>query len=102
MIVTGRYLPRRTVIRGLGTAIALPMLDAMVPALSPERVTAASAPRRLGIVYAPMGMNMAKYTPAEEGPLKLSPILSPLEPYLDRTLVIAGLDSKEADARDGG
>ena len=102
MIVTGRYLPRRTVIRGLGTAIALPMLDAMVPALSPARLTAASAPRRLGIVYVPMGMNMAKFTPAEEGALKLSPILSPLEPFLDRTLVLAGLDSKEADARDGG
>lgn len=102
MIVTGRYLPRRTVIRGLGTAIALPMLDAMVPALSPARLTAASAPRRLGIVYAPMGMNMAKFTPAEEGRLTLSPILSPLEPFLDRTLVLAGLDSKEADARDGG
>ncbi len=49
-----------------------------------------------------MGMNMAKYTPEGEGALKLSPTLLPLEPYLDRTLVMAGLDSKEADARDGG
>lgn len=102
MIVTGRHLSRRAVVRGLGTAIALPLLDSMVPALRSSRLGAAGAPRRLGIVYAPMGMNMAKYTPVEEGALKLSPILAPLEPYLGRTLVLGGLDCKEADARDGG
>ncbi len=102
MTVTGKMLSRRTVVRGLGTAIALPMLDAMVPAFVPTRLTAASAPRRVGIVYVPMGMNMAKYTPASEGALVLSPVLSPLEAYRDRMLVIGGLDSKEADARDGG
>ena len=102
MIITGLHLPRRTVLRGIGASIALPLLDAMAPALVPVRLSAAAPARRLGIVYVPMGMNMAKYTPAAEGALKLSPILQPLEPFLERTLVIGGLDSKEADARDGG
>jgi hypothetical protein len=102
MILTGRHLSRRTVVRGLGAAIALPLLDSMVPALTPTRLSAAGGPKRLGIVYVPMGMNMAKFTPAQEGALTLSPILAPMEAYRDRMLVLAGLDSKEADARDGG
>jgi len=68
MIVTKTALPRRTFLRGLGTALSLPLLDAMVPALSPlhaQRV--ASSIRRLGYVYIPMGMNAAAWTPAAEG-----------------------------------
>ncbi len=102
MILTAKHLPRRAVVRGIGAAISLPLLDAMVPAFRPTRLSAAAAPKRLGIVYVPMGMNMAKFTPSEEGALKLSPILSPLEAYRERMLVVGGLDCKEADARDGG
>lgn len=102
MIVLSRALSRRTLIRGAGVSLALPWLDAMVPALRPARLSAAGAPKRLAIVYLPMGMNMAKYTPAGEGALTLSPTLAPFEAYRDRMLVVAGLDSKEADARDGG
>ena len=98
MIVTKKSLPRRTVLRGMGAAIALPFLDCMVPAFAyaPEPV------RRLGIVYVPMGMNMPLWTPATEGPLELSVIQQPLAPFQDRVLVLSGLDSKEADAHDGG
>ena len=98
MIVTKKSLPRRTVLRGMGAAIALPFLDSMVPAFAyaPEPV------RRLGIVYVPMGMNMPLWTPATEGPLELSVIQQPLAPFQDRVLVLSGLDSKEADAHDGG
>ena len=98
MIVTRKSLPRRTVLRGLGAAIALPMLDCMVPAFAdtPQAV------RRLGIVYVPMGMNMPLWTPATEGPLELSVIQQPLAPFRDRVLVLSGFDSKQADAHDGG
>jgi hypothetical protein len=98
MIVTGKHLPRRTVLRGMGAALALPMLDCMVPAFAatPNPV------RRLGIVYVPMGMQMERWTPPTEGPLELSPIQQPLAPFKDRVVVLSGLDSKEADAHDGG
>ncbi|MBM3779291.1 MAG: DUF1552 domain-containing protein [Acidimicrobiia bacterium] len=98
MILTRQSLPRRTVLRGLGVSLALPLLDAMVPAM-----TAAPAPvKRLSTVYVGMGMNMDLWTPASEGPLDLSPILQPIAAFRDRTLVLSGFDSKEADAHDGG
>ena len=98
MIVTKKSLPRRTVLRAMGAAVALPMLDCMVPAFAETP----KAVRRLGVVYVPMGMNMPLWTPATEGPLELSVIQQPLAPFKDRVLVLSGLDSKEADAHDGG
>ena len=79
MIVTKMALPRRTFLRGVGAALALPLLDAMVPALSALAQAAASPVRRLGFVYIPMGMNAAAWTPALEGHItELSPSLGPL------------------------
>ena len=63
MIVTGKSLPRRTFLRGAGAALALPFLDAMVPALSAAARAAAPA-RRLGFVYVPNGVNWMRWTPA--------------------------------------
>ena len=60
-------LPRRTFLRGMGAAVALPLLDAMVPALSALAQTAAKPVRRLGFVYIPMGMNPAPWIPAGRG-----------------------------------
>ena len=60
MIITKTALPRRTFLRGVGAALALPLLDAMVPAASAMAKTAAAAPRRLGYVYIPMGMNRSR------------------------------------------
>src|SRR5712691_5556835 len=102
MIITKKYLPRRTVLRGLGATIALPLLDGMVPAFAALRNSAARPVRRLSVVYVPMGMNMAKWTPAVEGALELSPILQSLAPFQDRLTVVGGLASEEATGNDNG
>jgi hypothetical protein len=95
MIVTKRAIPRRTVLRGLGTALALPLLDSMVPALSALRNTAANAVRRFGVVYTPNGMVMPSWTPAKDGvDFEFTPTLKPLEPFRDRVTVLTGLSSK--------
>ena len=97
MIVTKMALPRRTFLRGMGTALALPLLDAMVPALSAVAQTAASPVRRLGFVYIPMGMNAAAWTPALEGHITdLSPSLGPLAPFLDQLTVFTNLELRNA------
>src|SRR5688572_4516972 len=98
MIVTKTALPRRTFLRGLGTALSLPLLDAMVPALSPLRAQQlASSIRRLGYVYIPMGMNAAAWTPATEGRLaELSPSLLALTPVLDQITVVSNLELRNA------
>jgi len=100
MIVTKKHLARRTVLRGVGAAIALPLLDGMVPAFAAIRNTAARPVRRLGVVYAANGMAMKHWRPEKVGALELAPIQMPLAPFRDRLLVVSGLDSKEADAKD--
>ena len=62
MIVTRKAISRRTVLRGIGTAVALPLLDAMVPALTPTVKTAAKPVKRFGVVYVPNGITMAAWT----------------------------------------
>ena len=97
MIVTKKTLPRRTVLRGLGTAVALPLLDAMTPALTALRRTAARPKPRLGFVYVPHGAVMSNWTPATEGAgFEFTPILEPLEPFRDRLVVLSGLDHAPA------
>jgi hypothetical protein len=89
--MTGKSLPRRTVVRGLGISLALPLLDSMFPAFSAR----ASAPKRIHrfqAVYVPNGMAMEYWTPAKEGnDFELTPILEPLAPFRDRMLVLSGL-----------
>ena len=101
MIITKRSIPRRTVLRGFGTMLALPLLDSMIPALSAVGKTAARAKSRLGIVYVPHGAVMDKWTPVNEGALELSPILQPLAAFKDRLVVITGLDNRPALALQG-
>jgi hypothetical protein len=99
MIVTKMALPRRTFLRGMGATLALPLLDAMIPALSATAKTAAAPVRRLGFVYLPMGATPGKWTPAGEGAItELSPILSPLTPFLNQITVISNLEHKNAYA----
>ena len=102
MIVSKKTLPRRTVLRGLGTAMALPMLDAMVPALSGISGRAAEPVRRLGWVYCPNGMAMDAWMPAAKESLELSTTLSPLAPYRDQTVVVSGLAQGQAEALGDG
>ena len=103
MIVTKKAIPRRAVLRGIGATLALPLLDAMVPAFAAVRTSAASAARlRFGTVYAPTGMIMKAWTPAMEGPgFELTRILKPLAPFRDQLLVVTGLCNPIADPRPG-
>jgi len=96
MIITKKALPRRTFLQGMGaTAIALPLLDAMIPALTAQAATAANPVRRLGFIYIPMGSNQAQWVPPSVGQItELSPILNPLTPYLDQITVISNLELK--------
>jgi Protein of unknown function (DUF1552) len=100
MVITKRALPRRTFIRGMGATLALPFLDAMVPALS----GAAKAAPRFAAIYCGNGANMFDWTPPTEGAgFTFSPILKPLEAFRDRTLVFTGLDNFPAtDQGDSG
>ena len=102
MIITGKTLPRRTVLRGLGATLALPLLDAMTPPLAGLVGRAAAPARRLGWVYIPNGMSMGAWTPSTDGPLELSPTLSPLAPFRDQMVVLSGLAQGQAEALGDG
>ena len=94
MMITKKAISRRTVLRGLGVSVSLPLLDAMVPALTAFQKTAAKPVNRFGAVYVPNGMRMPQFTPSTEGSaFEFTPILKPLEPYRDRLLVLSGLNS---------
>src|SRR2546422_1188912 len=98
MIITKKALPRRTFLRGVGATLALPLLDAMVPAMTALAATPANPVRRLGFVYIPMGCNIAHWTPpGEAGSLtELSPTLRSLAPVIDQLTVITNLELKNA------
>jgi hypothetical protein len=90
MIITHKHLPRRTFLRGLGATIALPMLDAMRPALA--RAAATKPPLRLAFTYVPNGVTLADWTPDASGRgFAFTRILKPLEPFRDDVIVVSGL-----------
>lgn len=100
--LSGKHLSRRTFLRGVGAALALPALDAMIPA---ARASATPAtPVRMGFVYLPNGVIMEQWTPqTSSGELVLSPTLSPLEPHRQQINVISGLAQMNGNALgDGG
>jgi hypothetical protein len=102
MIITRKAIPRRTVLRGFGAALALPLLDSMIPAFAAQADRAATRVRRLGVVYVPNGMVMKDWTPAAEGSaFELTPIMQPLAPYRDRMIIVTGLQSKPPAAMPG-
>jgi hypothetical protein len=102
MIITRKALPRRTILKGMGTALALPLLDGMVPALTAQGQTAAASVKRFGAIYVPNGMIMNEWTPALEGPgFAFTPILKPLEPFSDRLVVLTGMNSKPPALKPG-
>src|SRR3954447_21031364 len=97
MIITKKALPRRTFLRGLGTTLALPLLDAMVPSMTALAGTPANPVRRLGFVYIPMGAHMPEWTPAGSGSLgELSPTLRSLAPVAEQLTVVTNLELKNA------
>jgi hypothetical protein len=100
MIVTGRHLPRRTFLKGLGAAISLPLLDAMAPALG---ASAPAGPSRLAFAYIPNGVSMGAWTPTATGrAFDLPRILQPLAAFRDDVLVLSGLAHQNANALGDG
>ena len=103
MVITKMQLPRRTVLRGLGVSMALPLLDSMVPALTALSKTAAAPVRRFGVFYVPNGMSMPYWSPKAEGPLpELPPTLQSLAGFEDRVLMCGGLADEAANLVKGG
>ncbi|MEY4189146.1 MAG: hypothetical protein RIT02_4180 [Planctomycetota bacterium] len=94
-----KHLPRRTLLRGAGVSLGLPLLDAMVPALTAQQRTAAAEQqlRRLGFVYIPMGCDHSRWTPAAQPELQtLTPILEPFAPVRQQISVVSGLELRNA------
>ena len=99
MIVMKKVLPRRTLLKGLGASLALPLLDAMIPSMTALASTPASPTRlrRLGFVYMPMGCDITRWTPTGESLLDgLPPSLSPLEPVKEHVTAISNLELENA------
>ncbi|HZO57222.1 MAG TPA: DUF1552 domain-containing protein, partial [Bryobacteraceae bacterium] len=97
MIVTKKALPRRTLLRGMGATLSLPLLDAMVPSMTALAATAANPIRRLGFVYVPMGSHITEWTPPGSGNLtELSPSLHSLAPVVDHLTVLTNMELRNA------
>ena len=95
MIILKKKLSRRTMLRGLGASLALPLLDSMTPAFA----NTTPAVRRLGVVYVPNGMAMKAWTPASEGAgFEMTRILKPMAAHRDRMLVLTGLNGVASNA----
>jgi hypothetical protein len=94
MFLPQKHLPRRTFLRGAGIALGLPLLDAMVPAMAAERLTAAAPVRRLGFIIYPLGVDQDRWRPKGEGAsYQTSEALAPLEPFRRKFVVFSGLSS---------
>src|SRR5262249_16698423 len=102
MLIAQKHLSRRTVLRGAGTALALPLLDAMVPALRADRLTAAAPVRRLGFIMYPLGVDQDRWKPKGEGAsYTMSEALAPLAPLRNKFVVISGLSSDPDRSKPG-
>ncbi len=99
MFLSKKHLPRRTFLKGMGTTLALPLLDAMIPSMTALADTPANPARlrRLGFVYMPMGCDVTRWTPASGETLEeLSPSLSPLGPVKDSVSIVTNLELRNA------
>src|SRR4029079_10712721 len=90
--ITKKFMPRRTFLRGVGATMALPLLEAMIPAATPLSKTAAQPVRRLGFVFMPMGCDESRWTPPGDTLEELSPILKSLAPVRDHVTAITNLE----------
>ena len=99
MYVSKKHIPRRMFLRGAGVTLALPLLESMVPALTPLRLTAAASTRRFVGIWHPHGAAPGYWSPLEEGKdFEFSFITKPLEAFRKRVVLISGLDMPEATA----
>ena len=102
MIISKRAIPRRAVLRGLGSSVALPLLDGMIPALTAIGRSPGKPVRRLGVVYVPNGMELGRWTPPTDGSAyEMTPILEPLAPYRKYMNVLSGMVNRQADGIPG-
>ena len=102
MVISKLAIPRRTVLRGLGATLALPLLDAMVPAAAALAQTAAKPVRRFAVTYTGNGVAQGFFEPETAGAAyELTPILQPLAPFRNRALVLTGIDNPIAEALEG-
>jgi hypothetical protein len=93
MFITKSSVSRRTVLRGIGATLSLPLLDAMVPALTPMALTAATPTKRFGAIFVPMGERPSHWTPPTSGTnFEFSPILKPIEKFRDYVNVVSNID----------
>jgi hypothetical protein len=93
MFITKSSVSRRTVLRGIGATLSLPLLDAMVPALTRTALTAATPAKRFGAIFVPMGERPSHWTPPTTGAgFEFSPILKPLEKFRDHVNVVSNID----------
>ncbi len=101
MYITKKALSRRTLLQGAGAALALPLLDAMIPAGTALASSAAKPAPRLGFVYFPHGAIIDSWSPKQTGAdFEFSPILKPLEPYRQYLTVVSGLRNKGGESSD--
>jgi Protein of unknown function (DUF1552) len=101
MYISKKHLSRRTMLQGAGAAIALPLLDAMIPAATAMADTAAKPTPRMGFVYFPHGAIMKSWSPEAAGTdYTLSPILKPLEPFRSQMTIVSGLRNKGGESSD--
>ncbi len=99
MYLTKKHIPRRTFLRGAGVTLALPLLESMLPAATPTRLTAAAPVRRFVGVWHPHGASPGYWSPLQEGKnFEFSFITKPLEAFRNRVVLISGLDMPEAMA----
>ena len=99
MMISKKAIPRRTVLRGIGAGLALPLLDGMVPAFAAIRNSAANPVRRFGVFYVPNGMAMNHWTPEGEGTgFEMTRLLNPLAAYRDQMTVLTGLNGVPSNA----
>src|SRR3954466_6818064 len=98
MIITKKSLPRRTFLKGVGATLALPLLDAMIPAATAATKTPALPVRRLGYVFMPMGCDQSRWTPSGTDGLlgDLSPILPSLAPHKEHVTAFTNLELRNA------
>lgn len=102
MFITKRHIPRRTFLHGMGVTVALPFLEAMLPAQTPLKKAAAATPR-FTFVYLPHGMILDELTPASEGTnFEITTILTPLESFRQQLHVVSGLEAAQAGDGSGG
>src|SRR5690242_13555867 len=100
MFITKKFITRRTVLKGAGVTISLPLLNAMIPAATALASTAAAPKPRLGFFYFPHGAIMEQWTPTATGrDFQVSPILEPLAPFKDQLTIVSNIGNKPAESR---